>query len=282
MRMMNETLKNSRKNLNNPPYPDHRRKKEPGLYTSMFFQDFCKSFSITLGQINDRESFYRVEAPDKKLESLLNYRDYRFLEDRLDDIFSQNLADLIECGKAFVEVVRWYDKDERLVGISLEPFRSTKRIQDEDVIVLNLKDFGYSKGYFKRLFKKLDKIKMPSLSLTLGKNNGFDFDVFTRRNEFRLLEAGHDVRWLGRNYTNYYINEPYLLYFRMKELMLKEKILGILLEKYNAKLKEVGSKYGFEGQICFSSRTSGYDELFSELSQGQKNCQQVADVIYRF
>ena len=68
----------------------------------------------------------------------------------------------------------------------------------------------------------------------------------------------------------------------MQELKIKEKILNKLLRKYNKKLLEIGKKYGFEGKICYETRPLKIDNLYNELVEGKKNCEQVSNEIYKW
>lgn len=285
-------------------FPEYSAKRKIGMHESMFRKDFCMHFSISLSQESGHHrKFYKIKAEGKKLENLLEYDNHNFLEYEFDKILATNMVDILDYGKAYVEIVRWYDEELNLVGLSLKPFRNTRqihwnhkfyfrlktingqvikgRIDDEDVIVFSAKELGYSKRYFRKLCRKMKRFEITNLQLSLDSNSGFDFDVYKKREEFELLKVGRDVCWLGRNFNNYYINEPYLLYLKIQELTLKTKLLNVLLNKYNQKLCELGKKYDFEGQIYFESKAKENEMLFNELMQGVKNCKEVSDELYR-
>lgn len=58
------------------------------------------------------------------------------------------------------------------------------------------------------------------------------------------------------------------------------KTCVLFLHKYNEKLSEVGQKYGFKGKICFETRITQFENLYRELVDGVKNCEQVSNEIY--
>lgn len=283
------------------PYPFFKRKKRISLYGDMLLQDFCMYFSIILRKKNDYRQFYKIDVPDNCLLNLLEYDNGMFLEYDLDKLLADNLADLLHYGKSYVELVRIFDKDKKLIGIKFIRFRNniqvhigkkiyyvlrkcdgkivTGKIDTENVISFKLRDIGYSKSYFKKLFRKLHKYDTNFLKLSMDSKSGFEMDVYEKKQDYELLKLGHNVRWLGRKFDNYYVNEPYLLYIRMEEMKLKEAMLSQLLSKYNEKLANVGKKYGFLGKICFDSKTSKYSDLYKNLMKGMKNCEEVSGEI---
>ena len=278
-----------------------KRKRKNGLYRNMFLQDFCMHFSIILRKKNDFRHFFKIDAPNKRLHDLLEYNGSMFLEYDLDKLLADNLADLINYGKSYVELVKIFDKDKKLIGIKLIRFRNntqvsirnkiyyvsrkydgkliTGKIDAENVISFKVQDIGYSKSYFRRLFRKLHKYDTNFLELSMDSKSGFEMDVYEKKQDYELLKLGHNVRWLGRKFDNYYVNEPYLLYIKMEEMKLKEAMLSQLLSRYNEKLANVGKKYGFLGKICFDSKTSKYSDLYKDLMKGMKNCEEVSGEI---
>ena len=292
----------SRQTSNYLSYPFFKRKRRISLYRDMFLQDFCMHFSIILRKKNDFRCFYKIDGPDNRLLNLLEYDNGMFLEYDIDKLLAGNLSDLLHYGKSHVELVKIFDKDKNLIGIKLIRFRNnlqvhigkkiyyilrtydgkivTGKIDAENVISFKLRDIGYSKSYFRKLFRKLYKYDSNFLKLSMDSKSGFEMDVYERKQDCEFLKLGHNVRWLGRKYDNYYVNEPYLLYIKMEEMKLKEEMLSKLLSKYNEKIAQVGKKYGFLGEICFDTKTSNYSDLYKALMKGMKNCEEVSDEIY--
>ncbi|MBS5116113.1 MAG: hypothetical protein KHY88_10580 [Erysipelotrichaceae bacterium] len=280
----------------------YKKQKYNSAYTNMFYQDFCSHLSIALKNKRDYRNFYKIKS-NENLEELLEYNDYNFLEYDFDELLRNNLLSLIHSGKEFIEIVRWYDEN-KLVKISFMPFKNliqihlfnyyfylTKtneskfrigKINANDVIKMNVKEMGFSKRYFKRLFKKLRKLDYSNtdLSLILDKNSGYDTEVDKRKKEYIFLKECKKIRWLGRNYDNYYASQPYLLFVRMEEVKLKENILTYLLKKYNERLNSIGDIYGFSGELYFDNKSVNYRKLLKELYEGTKTCEEVSKVFF--
>lgn len=301
--MKSRKIRNSQQSANYSPSPIIKKRKYTSMYGQMFMEDFCRGFSIILRRKGEYRHFYKIDAPDKCLEEFLEFDDYMFLEYDLDKLLSQNLEDLIERGKAYVEVDKLFDEDNKLVGIKFVPFKnnfqirfakkvyyllrtSDKRlikgkIDLDNIIGFKLQDFGYSKRHFRTLFKRLHKFDYLLTGMPIKPNSGFDFEVYNEKKDFKLLKFGHAVRWMGRNFDNRYVSDPYLLYLKMEELKLKEDILNKLLKKYNDKLAQLGKAYSFSGKITFESKGINYDELYEDLLKGKKTCEQVSNELYK-
>lgn len=297
--MSRENLTNSQQSIYRRNNNLFRNNKKQSTYVNMFCQDFCSDFSIRLGR-NRYYDFYKIKSTNHKLKDLLEYDDYMFLEYNLDKLLNDNLCDLMHSGQSYTEVIRWYDENEKLVKISFSPFRNdfqfhigndyyyiTKssngkmvkgKFNEKDVIKMNIKDIGFSKRYFRKLFKNIAKSDILSNDTIFNKNYDFQYDK--RRKEFNLLKSCRDVRWFGRSDDHYFISKPYFAFIKKEEVILREQILKYLLGKYNDKLKQIGSIYHFDGEIYFETRTAELQELYTELETGQKTCDDFIKAIY--
>lgn len=299
----NNGIKSSQQSSN---YIDYANRKNLSLIGEgwMFLEDLCASFSISFQKsILDRK-FYYVKAPDKQLENLLEYDEYNFLRYDFDKILVSNMRDLLIYGKAYVEKVLWYDADNNLVKISFIPIRYKRQIKigkglyyklqrfdgqiekgmvdKKNLISFNLKDLGYSKNYFRRKIKRLEKLKFPDTKLSLDKSSGFDFLLYVQKQEYKLLKIMRGVNWYGRNGSNQYISEPYLIYRIMKLSLFRSKFLEYLIKGYNNALGELGREYGFSGEIGYESNVDNYELLLKDLKEGKKNCEEVGNHIFTF
>lgn len=123
------------------PYPFFKGKKETSMYGNMFFDDFCRYFSIDLGKKNNYRYFYKIDGDDGSLENLLEYDNHMFFQYDFDKLLMNNLANLLTYGKAYVEVVKLFDKDNKLVGIKLLAFRNNIQISLGDKIYYFLRRY---------------------------------------------------------------------------------------------------------------------------------------------
>ena len=266
--------------------------KNMGMYTMMFYEDFCRAFSIDLNLKENGNSFYKIDSKNQKLIQLLEQDDYMFLSDNLDKLLADNISDLLLYGNANIEVIKIFDKENKLVKLFFKPFGSVfnlnignyeycffkmsiKKINKNDVICFKLKYFGYGRYYFKRIFKKLNKID-PLLEFD---NNNLTEETINKI-DFSLLKIGHKLGWNGRKNSNKYLSEPYMLYLRIQFLKNKEKWLKILLKKYNKKLISLGEKYGFTGEIEYKQIATNLDDLYEQFEQGIIDTKQFYEKMY--
>lgn len=299
--MRKNNLKSSQQISYYMDYSTHKNKGYSG-YGWMFEEDLSRDFSIALARFGKDREFYKVDAKTSKLEELLEFSDYGFLEYRLDELLSQNMSDLMYYGKAYVEVIRWYDEEEHLVRISFQPFYYKKqvvigksiyyqlrrqngekirgKIKRKDTIVFSLKDLGYSAGSLKKVINKLNKMTIAEYALALDEYSGFDANAYQQKCEYKLLKLTRKFYWTTRDSSSKSMSEPYMLYRHMKFSLARKKFLDYLMQGYNKALEELGKAYGFDGKIVYSCKTQGYETVMEKLRNGEMNCEQVGKVMF--
>ena len=280
-----EKIRSNQNYINDDSY------KNMGMYTRMFYEDFCRAFAIDLNFKENGNSFYKIDSKNQRLIQLLEQDNYMFLSYNLDELLVDNVSDLLLYGNSNIEVIKMFDEENNLVKLFFKSFRSIfnlnignyaycfskngiKKINKNDVIHIKSKDFGYSRFYFKRILKKLNKI--DSL---LEFNNNLTEEIINKI-DFNLLKIGHKLGWYGRKNSSKYISEPYMLYLRIQFLKNKEKWLKILLKKYNEKLVSLGKKYGFTGEIEYEQTTMNLDDLYEQFEQDIIDTKQFYEKIY--
>lgn len=293
---------NLRSSQQSPDYGDYSNKKKMlnSLESSMFIDDFCAYFSFTFKNSNNDMKFYYINAPDKKLESLLE-NNYLYFE--FDKILFSNFYDLILYGKAYVEKILCYDDEGKLVKIAFKPLRYKKQIyfanklyyrlqkyngeiekgkvDGSNLIVFDIKDLGYSKYFFKRKIRKLSNLKEPDINLIMDKNSGFDFTIYNDKNKYKLLKIMKGTYWNGRDSSNKYVSEPYFLYRLIKFYIIRSKFLAYLVRGYNNELKELGKKYGFSGEIAYDSKVDDFESVLNEFKTGKMKCKEIIKIIFQ-
>lgn len=274
----------------------------------MFIQDFCASFSIGLAPhpLDRDRDFYRVEPPDDSLKDFLCFEDFMFLEYNMDELLTGAMEDLVSYGKAYLEIVSWRDTEGSVKGISfapVKPFVVLKGrsktlfasvlynrklkwycIENRNLIVLRLKDLGFSRFSVQRLLKKIKQYDLTSvtdMSLTPEKT-GFDFSEYIRKSEFNLLKTTKRVYWYGRNSDNRYLSESYLLYRAVKFKMLRKEFLNYMIGKINEGLKNHKNEFGFNGEIVTDCDSTDYMGEFERLWAGEINTSQLSKNVFKF
>lgn len=244
-----------------------------------------------------------MRPADDNLKRYLLFEDYNFFRYDFDKILDSSLYDLILGGKSYLEIVTWKDSEGCIKGISFIPlgavnakehkecvyYKSTLyngekvkyKIQKKNLIILDLKEIGFRRNYFRRLLKKMVEIDLPSDSMIEnGQKIGFDFLEFNRRNELKLLYINRKTHWLGRNYNNQHLSESYSLYRTAKYKILRLSILDYFFKQFNNALKRFQEECDFKGEIIATFERISYEEHLESLQKGEINTSQFCDIIY--
>ena len=281
----------------------HDYKYKESMYSHMFLEDFCISFSFEFSSINKDNDFYDVRPANDNLKKYLLFENYSFFRYDFEKILDSSMYSLILGGKSYIEIVTWKDSEGCIKGISFIPLGATNakehkeevlftsilyngektkyKIKKKNVIALDLKEIGFQRNYFRRLINKMAAIELPSASmLENGQKIGFDFREYNKRNELKLLQFNKKTHWLGRNYSNQHLSESYLLYRTAHYKMLRLTILDYFLKKFNDALKRFQGECSFEGKIVATFQRINYEEHLEALRKGEINTSQFRDIIY--
>lgn len=199
------------------------------------------------------QDFYKIKPPEDLLRDLLLFEDHQFLEYDMDNLLANIMQDLVCFGKAYLEIVTWRDTEGVIQGVSfalIKPvvvLRGINRtsfvsvqfnkelklyhIENKNLIVLRIKDLGYSRYSLRKLLRKINKYDFTNVgNMSLyPQKTGFDFKEYTRKSEFALLKATRNVYWYGRNSRNQHMSESYLLYRAAKFVMLRKEFLNYII-----------------------------------------------------
>lgn len=295
-------LQNYNSSRQSTGYSDYFDNKEEFFTGSggMFIDDFTRDFSLELNNVLGKRDFFFIEEDHKLKKLLLVYRN-DFLRYGFDKVLKANMNHLIRYGKAFVEIVKYIDENGELRGVGLEPFRYNHqisflnniyyqvktyegkiikgKISKKDVIVFKLTDLNYPPRYFVKIIKKLSKLDLNKHNLFLDSSKTFDLKKYKRIEDKLLLKYTKDVYWDCRKYDNQFVNDPYLLYRHIKYKLLKKKFLDYFLDKYNAKLAELGKEYEFSGSISYPNYLKEYEGILNDLFTGKKSRKEISDII---
>lgn len=265
-------------------------------HSRMFIEDFCNNYSIALSKHINERNFFKVDNNEKLFKSIFGYD---FLEYDLDKLLSNITKNLILFGKAYVERIYTYDDKDILTGIYYKCINCKRikrranhivyklktedkqklkgRIYEQKIIAFSIRDLGFSKKFFFRRIKKLKHIELPKTELALAKY--FDMNQFIKKSDYKLLKIMKNVHWNARKYDNAYVTEPYLLYNQMMFAKLKTRFLEYLIKKINEDIDSIKLETKFTGKITFDSIAQNYDNEIKELESGEKNCEQISNMI---
>ncbi|MEH2938469.1 hypothetical protein [Lawsonibacter sp. JLR.KK007] len=283
------------------------RKPKTGMYSYMFLEDFCSSFSIALAPrpLSRGQDFYRISPSGDLLKSLLCFEDDQFLKYDMDKLLTDITQALISFGKAYLEIITWRDAEGIIKGISfalVKPVGVLKginrtlfvsiqfdkkfklyHIENRNLIILRLKDLGYSRHSFRNFLRKINKCDFTNVSeMSLyPQKTGFNFSRYKSKSEFALLKATKSVYWYGRDGKNQYMGESYLLYRAARFTMLRKKFLIYIIQQINKGLQNHKQEIGFNGELAIDCEEIDYMKEFERLWTGEINTTQLSKLVFR-
>lgn len=280
------------------------RKNPSSTYQHMFLEDFCHGFSFELKKDANNRFFYDVSPEGAALKKVLTFQKYDFLQYDMDRLLSHIMRTLVFSGKAFLEIVETTDSDNNIVGISLVPFdpllsircssstyfvsiqKDAKlrffKIGNGNVVTFQLSDIGFWRYYFKLYYNYLsclDVLRVSEISLS-AKETGFDFTVWNDKREYQLLKHSRKIGWYGRNASNQYMGEGYLLFRTIRLRFIRKKFLDYFLDQINKSLKPICDNLKINGSLFARSTSYNYDELLQKLNSGEINYSQLGDYVF--
>lgn len=281
----------------------YNRTYKISAYSHMFFEDFTSSYSILFSPTGSKTEFYQM---DDTLKDLLRFDNYYDLNDELDCLLSTITYQLLLNGKAYIEVVVIKDSCGVVRGIKLIPINAKQQIKfsgklffksfdynkklirfnvDNDwIIIFDLKDLGFHRNFFLKLVNHLsvfDVTNATDLLLDHELEGKYDFQKHHNYLDYHLIKDTRSIYWLGRNYSNKYLSESYLLYRTLKYKCLRNDFLQYILSKINDRLSLILEESSFSGGITATVNLSLYEDAFCHYLEGKINATQLGDIIIK-
>lgn len=279
---------------------------DPNLHLNAFalVRDMSASFSIEFTPFDQYRNFYSITPRGDKLEELLCYNDYWFMEHKFDDLLSSIVTRMLNTGKVWLELTTWKNADGIIKGVSLDRFtpilswrghintyflslsKDTMkpaffRIPRKYAICLSLKDIGLPNRYFSKLQDRLRKYDSSAISdLMLNpQKNFFDFSEYKKSHDYGILKFTKEIGWFGSDFSNPNMSESYLLYriARCKEF--RRKLCQYIIKQINKLFSECSSDLGCQGRITIQCSFVPMNIIIEQLSSGKINTSQASNQI---
>ena len=109
----------------------------------------------------------------------------------------------------------------------------------------------------------------------------FDITKYSAIADKKMLRLNKRTFWYGRNSSNQYLSEAYLLYHVMNFRMLQWKILEYVIVSYNKALSKIEEQVGSLGQINIDPKRPDYGLYWDQLQKGELNFEQFGNHLYR-
>jgi len=276
-------------------------------YEHMLLEDLTGSFSLEFSHINETRNFFRIEPINDRLNTLLSYERFNYLEYDFERCLGEIFRCLIYKGKAYAEIAILTSEHDEIVGLDIIPINCKKdiklrkyirfygstsnketikfKINKKYLIKFDLKDIGLSRNFFSKAIKKLSKTSniAPTEFFTDEKlKKLFDYGQYSSTNDYNLIKFCKDIGWVGRNDTNQFLSNSYHLIQCIKFKKLKWRILEYLLIQINLKLSAFKSSCNFNGEIQISVKEKDYEKEYCSFYSGTTTLKSFTDYVYNY
>lgn len=276
-------------------------------YEHMLLEDLTGSFSLEFSHINETRNFFRIEPINDRLNTLLSYERFNYLEYDFERCLGEIFRYLIYKGKAYAEIAILTSEHDEIVGLDIIPIDYKKdiklgkhikfhgltsnketikfKINKKYLIKFDLKDIGLSRDFFSKVIKKLRKtsISAPVEFFTDKKlEKIFDYEKYSCTNDYNLIKFCKNIGWVGRNYSNQFLSDSYLLTQRIKFKKIKWRILEYLLLQINSKLSTFKNSCNFNGEIQISVKEKDYEKEYCSFYNGTTTLKSFTDYVYNY
>ena len=274
------------------------------LHTFTLVRDMSASFAIEFTLFDQHRKFYSITPHGDRLEELLCFNDYWFMEHKFDDLLSSIVVQMQKTDKVWLELTTWKNADGVIKGISFEKFTPILswtgshnryflslskgtikptffRIPREYAICLSLKDIGLPKRYFSKLQFRLRKHDLPALTdmMLNPQKTHFDFSEYKESKDYDILRDTKEIGWTGGDYSNPNMSESYLIHriARCKEF--RRKLYQYIIKQINRLLCECSGDLGYQGRITIQCSFVPMNIVLEQLSSGKINTTQACDLV---
>lgn len=279
---------------------------ENSIYSNRFFGDLSAGYSYSLGDKSDKYAFFGFQPKDCKASKLIK-RDKFYSSYDFERMIDRITYSLIAYGKAYLYIDIEYKADMKEEGseaktISAIQIRDVegiirKRTADNIVfllkgyngkikeiiispmqfVVFDIRDVGYSRRFWRRMLKKLERCDVSSTTeMVVDKVEGYDFSAHRKNNKMRELKA---LRGVGWSFGSEELSDSYILYKKILADELKLKFLEYILERINHGIAACLGKDA--GMLVANIKRKNYRQLWEDYSEGKLTGTELTKILYR-
>ena len=270
------------------------RKHDGKLTSSRFFRELSEGYRYSLRNTSDGDGILSVQPAGAKLKKLLRKRHYVDLSYDLEKVV-ENVAYSLMCyGKAYIYINADYSVEKNRRGKPCKVLQSLeigeikgvvskrtntsvefwgfgplgniskKTYNSSGFVEVRLKEFGYTKHYFVKLARKLDRCDITASTRLLNTTDGYDFSAHMKKNNEQEFEITKDLGWIP-SFDG--ISESQLLFRRIQQNKFKTSMLRFVVDRINQGLKSF-IDLDSDGILNVSLKDVDYDELWEKYSSG--------------
>lgn len=277
------------------------------LYSHSFLRDFSTGYIYTLSNKSCIEKFFSFEPKSCSVEKMLRAKYDYDISYSITQTIEKAMYSLIAYGKAYIYIKMEYEtpscqqnKQERRKVSSLEiqeiqGFIKKKvddkilfvskglgggiiesNLESKGLVILDIRNLGFNKNYFKKLIRKLRRYDITSRVLRLSEDEvGYDFSVHARKNKILELKAVKDIGW---SFGTEGLSDSYILYKKIQMDTFKIKALRYILNEVNKSLSYVCGEDA--GKIVANIRNLDYDKMWNEYQNGEITVTELSNILF--
>ena len=149
-------------------------------------------------------------------------------------------------------------------------------LETKGLVILNVRDLGFRKNYFTNLIRKLGKYDITSeLLMPSEDNEGYDFNVHSKKNKKLVLRATKDIGWV---FSTEGLSDSYILYKKMQMDIFKIKSLKYIVNEINQALCCTCGENA--GKLVVHIRELDYEKVWDKYQNGEITVTELTNVLY--
>ena len=276
------------------------------MYTHRFFEDLSSGYASVLGKREEKQHFFSFEPKECKINNLLKGHHYyssydierivdrityslmaygnaffyiqpEYFKKKENDITSTQILSSIEIGE--IEGIIKKKTKEGYIFCSLGFDKAIREIEisKEQLVILDIKEVGLSKKYFRQILTKLSKCDFISKNTDMIKNNSgfYDFTYHYERKKLAELKA---IRSVGWSFGTEKLSDSYLLYKKIQGDVMKIRFLEYIVKKINEGLQAfLGDD---AGKLVAHINKKDYEQLWNDYAVGKITGTELTSILY--
>lgn len=283
------------------------RSPKNSIYSHRFFNDLASGYSFFLGKKGENRDFFTFEPNGCKIKNLLKRQDHYSSYD-IEQIISRIAFSLMVYGKAYFYIHPEYSIEKADDGTTTQILSSfeigeimgfIKKKSKEEVVfcrkgfnseveniqmskkqlvILDIRELGFSKRYFSGVLKKLSKCDITAKSTDMITNHSdvYDFMYHFERKKFAELRV---VRKIGWSFGTEKLSDSYIMYKKIQEDELRLHFLEYIVGKINDGL------HGFlgddSGELVAHINRKDYGQLWNDYTEGKITGTELTSLLFR-
>lgn len=284
------------------------RSPKNSIYSHRFFNDLASGYSFFLGKKGENRDFFTLDPDGCKIKNLLKGRYHYYSSYDIEQIISRIAYSLMVYGKAYIYIHPEYSVKKADDGTTTQILSSfeigeimgfiKKKSKEEIVfcrkgfnsevediqmskkqlVILDIRELGFSKRYFPRVLKKLSKCDITAKSTDMITNHSDVYD-FMYHSESKKLAELRAIRKIGWSFGTEKLSDSYIMYKKIQEDELRLHFLEYIVKKINDGLHEfLGDD---SGELVAHINRKEYRQLWNDYKEGKIMGTELTKILFR-